>query len=169
MTVQVGDIIPDATLHYVPFDPEASLQTCTRPLPYNLHEKLKGKKAVIFAIPGPFTPTCSETHVPGFIAAADALRAKGVAEIICVSVIDGFVMNAFAKVAGSGNKIIMAGDGNGALTKALGLEADLSKAGLGLRSKRFALVVEDLVVKYVGVEEAPGVSVSGAEAVLAKL
>ncbi|KAL1926735.1 hypothetical protein VTP01DRAFT_5381 [Rhizomucor pusillus] len=168
-TVKVGDTIPDGTLQYVPYDPNESLQACPRPLPYKIHEKLKGKKAVIFAIPGPFTPTCSEQHVPGFLAAADALHAKGVSDIICMSVVDGFVMNAFGKVSGTKDKIIMAGDGSATFATALGLTQDLTKNGMGIRSKRFAILVDDLVVKYVGVEQAPGVTASGADAILAKL
>jgi peroxiredoxin len=113
--------------------------------------------------------TCSEEHVPGFIEKADELKAKGVSHIICVSVVDGFVMNAFAKVAGSKDKVIMAGDGSAKFCSALGLTQDLTDKGMGVRSKRFAIVVDDLVVKYVGVEPAPGTNVSGAEAVLAKL
>lgn len=103
------------------------------------------------------------------MAAADALRAKGVSDIICMSVIDGFVMNAFGKVSGTKDKIIMAGDGSAAFATALGLTQDLTKNGMGIRSKRFAILVDDLIVKYIGVEQAPGVSVSGADAVLAKL
>ncbi|KAH8553693.1 Redoxin [Umbelopsis sp. PMI_123] len=167
--IKVGDIIPDVPLSYVPFDPKEDLKACTRPIPFKIHEQLKGKKAVIFAIPGPFTPTCSEQHVPGFIENYDKLKSKGVNYIICVSVIDGFVMNAFAKVVGSTDKVIMAGDGSAAFTSALGLTQDLTKNGMGIRSKRFAIVVNDLVVEYVGVESAPGTTVSGAEAVLAKL
>ncbi|KAI8142095.1 Redoxin [Fennellomyces sp. T-0311] len=169
MTIKVGDTIPDGTLQYVPYDPNEDLQACPRPLPYKIHEKLKGQKVIIFAIPGPFTPTCSEEHVPGFLQAADALHAKGVSDIICLSVIDGFVMNAFGKVSGVKDKIIMAGDGSATFSEALGLTQDLSKGGMGIRSKRFAIIVDDLKVTYVGVEEARGVSVSGAEAVLAKL
>ncbi|CAO3624863.1 unnamed protein product [Cunninghamella blakesleeana] len=167
--IQVGDIIPDGTLQYVPYDPKEDLKACPLPQAYNVHEKLKGKKAVIFAIPGPFTPACSEKHVPGFIDAHDALKAKGISEIICLSVTDSFVMNAFGKVSETKGKIIMAGDGSAFYTKALGLDQDLTKNGMGIRSKRFAIVVDDLVVKYVGVEKARGVKDSGAEAVLAKL
>ena len=108
-------------------------------------------------------------HVPGYIQHADSLHAKGVNEIICLSVIDGFVMNAFGKVSGSKDKVIMAGDGSAAFSTALGLTQDLTKGGMGIRSKRFAILVDDLKVTYVGVEEARGVTVSGAEAVLAKL
>ncbi|KAI8975193.1 Redoxin [Mycotypha africana] len=169
MTIKVGDIIPDATLQYVPFDPNEDITACPRPIALKLHDKLKGKKAVIFAIPGPFTPACSETHVPGFINAHEALKSKGVSDIICISVTDGFVMNAFAKAFKVGDKVIMAGDGSAEFSKALGLTQDLTKNGMGIRSKRFAILVDDLVVKYVGVEQAPGVTSSGAEAVLAKL
>ncbi|KAG0778383.1 hypothetical protein G6F62_005482 [Rhizopus arrhizus] len=169
MSVQVGDIIPEATLHYVPFDPNEDITACPRPIPYKLHEQLKGKKAIIFAIPGPFTPTCSETHVPGYLNAHEALKAKGVNEVICISVVDGFIMNAFAKAYKAGDKVIMAGDGSAEFSKALGLTQDLTKAGMGIRSKRFAIIVDDLVVKYVGVEEGPGVNASGVDAVLAKL
>jgi alkyl hydroperoxide reductase 1 len=118
---------------------------------------------------GPFTPACSETHVPGFLSAHDALKSKGVSEVICISVMDGFVMNAFAKAYKAGDKVIMAGDGSALFSGALGLTQDLTKNGMGIRSKRFAIVVDDLVVKYVGVEQAPGVTSSGADAVLAKL
>ncbi|KAI8985801.1 Redoxin [Pilobolus umbonatus] len=169
MTIQVGDTIPNETLYYVPYDDKEDITACTRPIPYKIHEKLKGKKAVIFAIPGPFTPTCSESHVPGYLDAYDQLKAKGVDEIICISVVDGFVMNAFAKAYHSGNKVIMAGDGSALFSNALGLTQDLTKAGMGIRSKRFAIIVDDLIVKYVGVETGPGVAASGAEAVLAKL
>ncbi|CAO3642640.1 unnamed protein product [Mucor hiemalis] len=169
MSIKVGDTIPNGTLQYVPFDPKEDITACPRPVAFNVHEKLKGKKAVIFAIPGPFTPACSETHVPGFISGHEALKSKGVSDVICISVMDGFVMNAFAKAYKAGDKVIMAGDGSHAFTDALGLSQDLTKNGMGIRSKRFAIVIDDLVVKYVGVESAPGVTVSGAEAVLAKL
>ncbi|ORZ02503.1 Redoxin [Syncephalastrum racemosum] len=169
MAIKVGDIIPDGTLQYVPYDPSEALNACPRPLEYKIHEKLKGKKAIIFAIPGPFTPTCSEQHVPGFISAADALRAKGVSDIICLSVVDGFVMNAFGKVSGSKDKIIMAGDGSATFTSALGLTQDLTKNGMGIRAKRFAIILDDLVVKYVGVEQGRTLEASGADVVLAKL
>ncbi|GAB5585206.1 peroxiredoxin type-2 [Umbelopsis nana] len=167
--IKVGDIIPDVPLSYVPYDPNEDLKACPRPIQFKIHEQLNGKKAVIFAIPGPFTPTCSEQHVPGFIEMADQIKAKGVSHIICVSVMDGFVMNAFGKVSGSKDKVIMAGDGNAAFCGALGLTQDLTKGGMGVRSKRFAIVVDDLIVKYVGVEAAPGTTVSGADAILAKL
>lgn len=103
------------------------------------------------------------------MSAHDALKAKGVNEIICISVMDGFVMNAFAKAYKAGDKVIMAGDGSALFSDALGLTQDLTKNGMGIRSKRFAIVIDDLIVKYVGIEQAPGITSSGAEAVLAKL
>ncbi|KAI8063817.1 Redoxin [Gongronella butleri] len=167
--IQVGDIIPDGTLQIVPYTPNEDLKACPMPQAYKVHQQLKGKKAVIFAIPGPFTPACSETHVPGFLNAHDALKAKGVDSVICLSVTDGFVMNAFGKVSGVQDKILMAGDGSATFTKALGLDQDLTKNNMGVRAKRFAIVLDDLKVTYVGVEQVRGVTVSGADAVLAKL
>ncbi|KAI8063686.1 Redoxin, partial [Gilbertella persicaria] len=165
-SIQIGDIIPDATLQYVPYDPQQDLKAC--PHPFKIHDELKDKKAIIFAIPGPFTPACSETHVPGFLNAHAALKSKGVDKIICISVTDGFVMNAFAKTFHTSD-VIMAGDGSAFFSSALGLTQDLTKMGMGIRSKRFAIVVDNLVVKYIGVEKQPGVTSSGADAVLAKL
>ncbi|KAI7872017.1 Redoxin [Spinellus fusiger] len=167
--IKVGDIIPDGVLHYVPYDPNEDIKACPRPLPLKVHDRFKGKKVVLFAIPGPFTPTCSEQHVPGFLDAHSALKSKGISDVICLSVTDGFVMNAFGKISDTTDKIIMAGDGSGSFSRALGLTQDLSKHGMGVRSHRFAIVVDDLVVKYIGVESEPGVSSSGAQAVLAKL
>lgn len=118
---------------------------------------------------GAFTPTCSEDHVPGFIAAHDTLKSKGVDEIVCLSVNDAFVQNAYAKAFKTGDKVTMVGDGSAIYAEALGLSQDLTSKGMGVRAKRFAIIVDDLVVKYVGVEEEPGVSVSGAEAVLKHL
>ncbi|KAF7723839.1 hypothetical protein EC973_001564 [Apophysomyces ossiformis] len=169
MSVKVGDKIPDVELKYVPYDKDEDLKACPRPIPYKLHEQLKGKKAIIFAIPGAFTPTCSEQHVPDYLAKYDELKAKGVDVIICTAINDGFVMNAFAKVSGTTDKIIMASEGGSGFYEKLGLTQDLTKAGMGIRSRRFALLVDDLVVKYVGVEDGPGLSVSGASAVLSKL
>jgi len=168
MTVAVGEKIPDVSLSYVEYDPaQTGVDICQRPLPFKTHNFLKGKKVVIFAIPGPFTPTCQENHVPGFLQHYASFKEQKYDHIICLSVADGFVMNAFGKVLGVQDKIIMAGDGNGELSTALGLTQDLTAAGMGsLRSKRFALVVDDLIVKYVGVETGPGVKDSGAEAVL---
>jgi len=169
--VKVGSKIPDVLLKYIAYTPEiSSITSCGRPIDLKTHEFLSGKKAVIFAIPGPFTSTCTEAHVPGFLANYDNFIARGVDVIICTSVADAYVMSAFGKAVGVEDKIIMVGDGNGEWTKALGLTIDLSHAHMGqLRSKRYALIVDDLKVTYVGVETAPGLTVSGADAVLAEL
>ena len=128
-----------------------------------------GKKVVIFAVPGAFTPTCSEQHLPGYIAQADAIRAKGVDDILCVSVNDAFVMGAWGKDRGAGNAVTMIADGNGDFSKALGLDFDGSGIGFGIRSQRYAAIVEDGVVTKLAVEEPMKFEVSGAEAILAAL
>ncbi|HLX77282.1 MAG TPA: peroxiredoxin [Acidimicrobiales bacterium] len=126
-------------------------------------------RVVLFGVPGAFTPTCSDHHLPGFLVRADELKEKGVDRIACVSVNDAWVMGAWGEARGVGDQIEMLADGNGEFTRALGLEKDLSASGLGLRSARFAMVLDDGIVTYLGVESAPGVSVSGAGAVLAAL
>ena len=128
-----------------------------------------GKKVVIFAVPGAFTPTCSEKHLPGFIDHADEIRAKGVDDIICVSVNDAFVMDAWGKDRGAGDKVRMIADGNADLAKALGLEFDGSGIGFGVRAQRFAAIVDDGVVTKLAVEEPMAFEVSSAEAILAAL
>jgi len=128
-----------------------------------------GKKVVIFAVPGAFTPTCSEQHLPGYIAQADAIRAKGVDDILCVSVNDAFVMGAWGKDRGAGSAVTMIADGNGDFSKALGLDFDGSGIGFGIRSQRYAAIVEDGVVTKLAVEEPMKFEVSSAEAILAAL
>jgi glutaredoxin/glutathione-dependent peroxiredoxin len=160
MTIAVGDKIPDVELRRMgKREPEV-----LRSLDIFGHGKV-----VVFGLPGAFTPTCSDFHLPGFIVRAEDLRAKGVDLIACVSVNDAYVMGAWGAAQGAGDAVMMLGDGNGEFTRALGLENDLRVAGLGLRSKRYAMVLDDGVVSYLGVETEPGVSVSGAEAVLAEL
>ena len=132
-------------------------------------ELFSGKKVVLFAVPGAFTPTCSNQHLPGFIEQADAIRAKGVDDIICMSVNDAFVMAAWGEDRGSGDKVRMIADGNGDLSKALGLDFDGSGIGFGLRCQRFAAIVEDGVVTKLAVEAPMKFDVSSAEAILAKL
>ncbi len=132
-------------------------------------ELFSGKKVVLFAVPGAFTPTCSNQHLPGYIEHADAIRAKGVDDIICMSVNDAFVMGAWAKDRGAGDKVRLVADGNGDLTKALGLEMDGTGIGFGLRSQRFAAIVEDGVVTKLAVEEPMKFEVSAAEAILEAL
>jgi len=132
-------------------------------------ELFGGKKVVLFAVPGAFTPTCSEQHLPGYIANADAIRAKGVDSILCVSVNDAFVMGAWGKERGAGEAVTMIADGNGDLSKALGLDFDDSGIGFGIRSQRYAAIVEDGVVTKLAVEEPMKFDVSSAEALLAAL
>ncbi len=128
-----------------------------------------GKKVVVFSVPGAFTPTCSAKHLPGFVTHADDLKKKGVDAIACLSVNDAFVMGAWGKDQGTDGKVDMLADGSATFTKALGLELDLVAAGLGVRGKRFAMVVEDGTVSHLAVEEPGAFEVSSAEAILLKL
>src|SRR5690242_2871952 len=132
-------------------------------------EVFKGKKVVVFAVPGAFTPTCSMKHLPGFVEQAAAIRAKGVDEIVCLSVNVAFVMGAWGESSGAKGKVRMLADGNGEFTRAVGLELDASGFGMGKRSQRYALVVKDGKVEHVLVEPGPGLNVSSAESVLQKL
>jgi peroxiredoxin len=132
-------------------------------------ELFGGKKVVLFAVPGAFTPTCSEQHLPGYIANADAIRAKGVDDIICVSVNDAFVMGAWGEDRGAGDAVRMIADGNGDFAKALGLDFDGSGIGFGVRAQRFAAIVEDGVVTKLAVEQPMKFEVSSAEAILGAL
>jgi len=132
-------------------------------------ELFGGKKVVLFAVPGAFTPTCSEQHLPGYITNAEAIRAKGVDSILCVSVNDAFVMGAWGKERGAGDAVTMIADGNGDFSKALGLDFDGSGIGFGIRSQRYAAIVEDGVVTKLAVEEPMKFDVSSAEAILAAL
>jgi len=132
-------------------------------------ELTKGKKVVVFAVPGAFTPTCSMKHLPGFVEQAAAIRAKGVDEIVCLSVNDAFVMGAWGKQQNATGKVRMVADGNGDLTKALGLQLDASGFGMGQRSQRYAMIVQDGTVKELLVEPGPGLNASSAESVLGKL
>ena len=128
-----------------------------------------GKKVVVFALPGAFTPTCSAKHLPGFVHKADEIKQKGVDAIACVSVNDAFVMGAWGEQQGAGDKVLMLADGNGDFTKALGLEMDASKFGMGKRSQRFSMLVEDGVVKELNVEEPGAFSVSSAEHIMQQI
>ena len=128
-----------------------------------------GKKVVLFAVPGAFTPTCSNKHLPGFIEKADEIRKKGVDDIICMSVNDAFVMKAWGEARGAGDKVRLIADGNGDLTKALGLEFDGSGIGFGLRAQRFAAIVQNGVVKKLAVDAGGKFEVSSAEAILKAL
>lgn len=158
--IKVGDTIPAATL--VAATPDGPKEMTTG-------EIFGGHKVVLFAVPGAFTPTCSAKHMPGFLNNADALKEKGVDRIACIAVNDPFVMNAWAKDQGVGDRVLMLSDGMAHFTKSLGLELDLSARGLGVRSSRYAMVVEDGTVTLLNVEEPGGFEVSSAEAVLEAL
>jgi peroxiredoxin len=159
--IQTGQKIPSLKLRKVTPDGVEDVTT---------DDYFRGRKVVLFSLPGAFTPTCSNTHLPGYVANAEALQQKGVAEIACLSVNDPFVMRAWADKQGSAGKVTMLADGNGEFTKALGLDIDLSIAGLGVRGKRALLVVDDGVVKSIEVEAKPSeVTSSGAESCLARL
>ena len=139
------------------------------PKDVTVDEVFKGKKVVLFAVPGAFTPTCSMKHLPGFVEKASDIRQKGLDEIVCLSVNDAFVMGAWGKASGCGGKVRMLADGNGELTKALGLGLDASGFGMGQRSQRYAMIVQDGTVKELMVEPGPGLNASSAESVLGKL
>jgi len=139
------------------------------PVPVRTGEVLGGPKVVLFAVPGAFTPGCSKFHLPGYVENADALKAKGVSTIACVSVNDAWVMQAWADAQGVGDKIVMLADGNGEFTRAMGLQWDAVGAGLGVRSQRYAAVIEHGVVTSLEVEPKPGVDVSSCANILAKL
>ncbi len=159
MAIQVGDKVPAATMKVMGEKGPQDLTTS---------EIFDGKKVVLFALPGAFTPTCSGAHLPGFVANADKIKAKGVDSIVCLSVMDAFVMSAWGQ-AQNAEELIMAADGNGEFTKAMGLEMDGSAFGLGTRSQRYAMIVEDGVVKTLNVESGPTFEVSSAEAIMAAL
>ncbi|KAL3636371.1 thioredoxin peroxidase Tpx1 [Castilleja foliolosa] len=153
--------LPDGTLSY--FDDQDQLQSLS------VHSIAAGKKVILFAVPGAFTPTCSMKHVPGFIEKAEELKSKGVDEILCISVNDPFVMKAWAKTYPENKHVKFVADGSAAYTRVLGLELDLSDKGLGVRSRRFALLVEDLKVKVANIETGGEFTVSGAEEILKAL
>ena len=165
MTVSVGDHVPECTL-YEYFNEESD-GCSVGPNAFKMSELVKGKRIALFALPGAYTPTCSAKHLPGYVEKAEALKEK-VDEIWCVSVNDAFVMGAWGQ-AQNAEHIIMLADGNGELTAALGLELDGSGFGLGTRSQRFAMIVEDGKVTHLNVEEGPGIDVSSAETMMALL
>lgn len=167
MTIKVGDRLPDAKLNEsLDFDGTGCPMP---PKEVSVAEAAKGKKIVIFGLPGAYTPTCSAKHVPSYVANLDKLKAKGVDEIWCVAVNDGFVMNAWGRDEKATGKIRMLGDGSADFTKKLGLELDLSARGMGLRMQRFSMLVDDGVVKQLNVEAPGKYEVSGAETMLGQL
>lgn len=160
MAISVGDRIPDVKL---------MTMTGDGPKPVQSGEALGKGKVVLFGVPGAFTPTCSDHHLPGFVLRADDITAKGVDSIACVAVNDAFVMGAWGEARGADGKVTMLADGNGEFAGAMGLELDASGLGLGTRSQRYAAILEDGVVKELMVEASPGLDVSSADSVLAKL
>jgi len=165
--IQIGESVPDATL-YEFFESEQD--GCSiGPNALKVSELASGKQIVIFGLPGAFTPTCSAKHVPGYIEHYEALRAKGVDEIWCVSVNDAFVMGAWGRDQHTAGKVRMMADGSAEFTRALGLDQDLSARGMGIRSQRYAMIVEDGVVKSLFVEAPGKFEVSAATAVLGAL
>jgi peroxiredoxin len=161
MTINVGDRIPSVALKQL--TPEGVKEVAT-------DEIFRGKRIVLIAVPGAFTPACSQRHLPGYVERSADIKAKGIDEIACVAVNDAFVMGAWGRDQKAEGKVRMLADGSGDFTRALGLELDLSKGGLGIRSKRYSMLVDDGVVKSLNVEQQPGqVDVSGAEAMLKAL
>lgn len=160
MTLAVGDPVPDVTL---------TTMTDQGPRPVQSAAVLGQGTVVLFAVPGAFTPTCSDRHLPGYVLHAPDFRAKGVDTVVCLSVNDAYVMTAWARDQQVGNRVLMLADGNGDFTRAAGLEMDGSAFGLGTRSQRYAAVLRDGVVSALYVEPGPGLDVSAAEAVLATL
>lgn len=160
MAISVGDKIPDVKLTMLT---EEGLK------PVQSTEALGSGKVVLIGVPGAFTPTCSDYHLPGFVIRADDLKAKGVDTIACVAVNDAFVMGAWGQASGAEGKVLMLADGNGEFADAMGLPFDLSFMGLGTRSRRYAAIIEDGVVTDIAVEEGRGMEVSSVESVLAKL
>lgn len=159
MSIEEGQKIPAGTFKVMGKEGPENLSS---------DELFKGKKVVLFGLPGAFTPGCSKAHLPGFVVNADKIKAKGIDTIVCMSVNDAFVMGAWGK-AQNADEVVMLADGNGEFTKALGLEMDATGYGMGMRSKRFSMIVDDGVVKHLAVEPAGGVDVSSAEKILEKL
>jgi peroxiredoxin len=167
MTIQIGARLPEGQLaEFI----ETETEGCTLgPNTFNVTELAKGKKIVIFGLPGAYTPTCSAQHVPGYVAHADEFKAKGIDEIWCISVNDAFVMGAWGRDQKATGIVRMMADGNAAYSKALGLDADFSKYGMGTRSQRYSMLVEDGVVKQLNVEQGGKFEVSDAATMLKQL
>jgi peroxiredoxin len=167
MTIKVGDKLPSGALsEYV----EVETAGCTiGPNEFKTDDLTRGKKVVIFGLPGAFTPTCSAKHVPSYLQNIDRLKAKGVAEVICMAVNDAFVMGAWAREQKTAGKVRMMGDGSANYTKALGLEFDLTARGLGLRCQRFSMLVDNGVVKILNIEAPGKYEVSDAETLLKQM
>lgn len=167
MTIKVGDRVPEATLfEFI----EVEGNGCSvGPNAFKVEEISRGKKIAVFGLPGAFTPTCSAQHVPSYVKHNDALKAKGISEIWCVSVNDAFVMGAWARDQKAAGKVRMMADGSADFTKKLGLELDLTARGMGVRMQRFSMVIDNGVVTQLNIEAPGKYEVSSAEAMLAKL
>lgn len=159
MTIQAGDKIPSCTLNVMGENGPEEITT---------EAIFAGKKVVMFAVPGAFTPGCSLTHLPGFVVNADKIKAKGIDTIVCLSVNDAFVMGAWGENQNA-EALVMLADGNGELTGALGLELDASGFGMGTRSQRYSMIVDDGIVSALNIETGPGIEASSAETILAAL
>ena len=160
MSIKTGDAIPEASFKQM--TPDGIVDISTR-------ELFEGKKVVLFAVPGAMTPTCSEVHMPGFIENLEAIKSGNVDTVACLAVNDVFVINEWRKARNIPDDIVLLSDGNGEFTSKVGLELDASRFGMGTRSRRYAAIVDDGVLSYLGVEPAGEVGVSGAEAVLEQL
>ena len=160
MTIKIGDTIPSATL---------TTMTADGPGPVNTDEYFAGRKVLVFSVPGAFTPTCSAKHLPGFVENADAIKAKGIDEIACFAVNDVFVMHAWGESNDVAGKVTMLADGSGTFTSAIGLEMDASAFGMGTRSQRFSMIVDDGKVTTLNVEDPGAFQVSSAEHALSQL
>jgi peroxiredoxin len=152
--IKAGDRIPDGTFMRM---------TDKGPAPIGTGEIFGGKKVVLFAVPGAFTPTCSKQHLPGYVSNAESIKAKGIDTIACMAVNDAFVMDAWARAQNVGDKVLMLADGNAEFARKLGLELDATRSGMGTRSRRFSMVVEDGLVKELNVENPGEFKVSSAE------
>ncbi len=160
MTIKTGDRLPAATF---------TVMSDSGPTPVTTAEFFGGKKVALFAVPGAYTPTCSQQHVPGFVERVGELKAKGIDAVACTAVNDVFVMDHFAKDTGAAGKIAMLADGNGDFAKAIGLDIDLTKFGLGVRSKRYSMLVEDGVVTSLNIDESPPVHDNSSAATLCSM
>jgi len=160
VTISVGDKMPSGKF---------TVMGSKGPEPLSTDDLFGGKKVVLFSVPGAFTPTCSAKHLPGYVQQAEALRSKGVDEVACLAVNDVFVMSAWGKSAGADGKVLMLADGNGEYAKALGLELDASGFGMGKRSKRFSVIVDNGVVTQLNIEPAGEFGISSAESALSQL
>ena len=160
MAIKIGDKIPAVDLQHMT---DSGIETI------NSKELFSGKKVVLFALPGAFTPTCSASHLPGYVVASDDLFAKGVDLIICLSVNDAFVMDAWGKQHNADDRVMMIADGSAHFSRAVGLETDLDATGMGIRSRRYAMVVNDAVIELLNVEAPKKFEVSDAETILASL